>query len=61
MKPLEIVILVFAIAFVAAVATVSAARKIKNKKSGCHSCVGCPYAGSCARGKSGGKKIKSKN
>lgn len=48
MGAIEIIILVFATAFVAAVITVSAVNKTKRKKSGCRTCAGCPYASSCA-------------
>ena len=49
MGAIEIIILVFATAFVAAVIIVSAVNKAKRKKSGCRTCSGCPYASSCAR------------
>lgn len=49
MSPIEIVVIVLAVLFVAGVAVSAAVRKIKGKTSSCGGgCTGCPYSASCA-------------
>ena len=49
MKPIEIVIIIFAVVIVLSVTISGIIGKIKNKKSGCPSCAGCPYRGGCGK------------
>lgn len=58
MKPVEIVIIIFAVVIVLSVTISGIIGKIKNKKSGCPSCAGCPYRGGCGKCSSRAEKRK---
>ncbi len=54
MKIVEVLIIIFCVVFVVAVAGVNIYRRIRNKKNGTPSgCCGCPYANSCKSTKGG--------